>query len=130
MGLTHPPTPLTEMAGPTTLLDSATTADRSHPIRVVAVRVPPPLTPVVPAPPTTPTTPTRTHVGLYDSTLPDRTSQALPDQDVLASKPPVNSIRNTPPAAMKRPHHVHLLPMHLIRLTQLGEGPPALSDVT
>ena len=96
--------PLTELAGPTMLLANATMADRSHPIRVEAVRVPPPLTPVVPVPPTTPP---GTHVTLYGSTLPDRTSQA-----------------------MKRPHHVPLLLMHPIRLTPLGEGPPALSDVT
>ena len=127
MGLTHPPTPLTEMAGPTTLLANATIADRSHLIRVEAVRVPPPLTPVVPVPPTTPP---GTHATLYGSTLPVRTPQALPAQAALVRMPPVNHIHNAPPAAMKRPHHVPLLLMHLIRLTQLGEGPPALSDVT
>ena len=127
MGLTHPTMPLTELAGPTTLLANATIADRSHPSRVEAVRVPPPLTPVVPVPPTTPP---GTHATLYGSTLPDRTSQALPAQAALVRMPPVNHIHNAPPAAMKRPHHVPLLLMHLIRLTPLGEGPPALSDVT
>ena len=127
MGLTHPTTPLTELAGPTTLLANATIADHSHLIRVEAARVPPPLTPVVPEPPTTPP---RTHATLYGSTLPVRTPQVLPAQGALVRMPPVNHVHNAPPAAMKRPHHVPLLLMHLIRLTQLGEGPPALSDVT
>ena len=107
-------------APPMTPLANALMADRGHPIRAEAVRAPP-------------MTPPGTHAALYGNTLPDRvpgTRQALPVQAALVRMPPVNRTRNAPPAAMKRPRCVPLLLMHLIRLTPMGEGPPALPDVT